>query len=1049
MQNSSSFLDSIGRILESPRTGKLLNFVVIPILVLLILLLPPFSLLGRAQTLGYVPITADSGRVADPDGTSVIFPADGLTGKSYAKLDSVPREVFASGETSDDLRSAAENLPAELRMLSPVYQLHVRGDIPRHAIVTIPIPNDSLPYETIDLYNWNGKSWEWMPHTLLPEEDSIECDVNFAPNEFAVFQTVARPPIVGVTVPPGKSLPPQAADAATTIMPTALILRGDGGVDGVENLLSAESIDGQALMVVRNYKPGETPRTDLLANLLIDKEGMQVIQIDTLIEIATSKLYDGIVLDYRGADPPLRDDFSDFVRLLAERLHADGKRLFIYVDLPSQLSDDVWESFGYDWTALGVVADGIIVPEFENPFAYAPGGQAESLLNWAVGNVDRNKLLMQVSAQSKEQAGDYFIDRGFEDAMSPILGEVKVTSNVVEPGNPVVAQLGSDIVASPMQFDQATGISWYRYRGQSGEERIVFIENASSLAHKLTLFGKFNLGGVVTDALETGDYDPQLWDTLASYAAGEMPGQKVSKLSVDWKAFDSKGNVVAQVDTELGQPVQLDLPTAPDIYRIEAEIKADGAVISTQGDAQVAVATFTPTPTPTPVATPTPVPTPTPEAPAYAVAIATGDTNLRQGPGTNYARVGLLKKGEQLKIIGKNKDGSWWQLEGKDGKPVWIIASRVTTQGPTKQVAVAKNIPKPSKARPASYGGGGPRPAGASQFGYGVQVDPGNDPNFNIRYIKALGFNWVKVQMPWKYVEPSQGNLQWGQWDNLVNAYSGAGIKVLLSIPKAPDWARPLDDDKSVEGPPANPQTYANFVAAVAKRYAGKVQAIEVWNEQNLYYEAGGQGRVNVDSYMALLRAAYRAIKSVNPSMIVVSGALTPTGAPPPWAIDDRQYLRMMYDRGLKSVCDAVGAHPSGFANPPDAHWPEGDLPNKGYDDHPSFFFRNTMEDYHNIMVRYGDGNKTIWPTEFGWPVWRYQGDERFAFAQENSLEEQAQYTVRAYQMAKAWGFVGPMFLWNLDYAVTAPNTELANFGIIESNGQPTPAYYALQKMPK
>ncbi len=32
--------------------------------------------------------------------------------------------------------------------------------------------------------------------------------------------------------------------------------------------------------------------------------------------------------------------------------------------------------------------------------------------------------------------------------------------------------------------------------------------------------------------------------------------------------------------------------------------------------------------------------------------------------------------------------------------------------------------------------------------------------------------------------------------------------------------------------------------------------------------------------------------------------------------------------------------------------------------------------------------------------------------------------------MAKSWGWVGPMFLWNLDYNVTQPSTELAAFGI-------------------
>ena len=46
--------------------------------------------------------------------------------------------------------------------------------------------------------------------------------------------------------------------------------------------------------------------------------------------------------------------------------------------------------------------------------------------------------------------------------------------------------------------------------------------------------------------------------------------------------------------------------------------------------------------------------------------------------------------------------------------------------------------------------------------------------------------------------------------------------------------------------------------------------------------------------------------------------------------------------------------------------------------------------------------------------------------------------------MAKSWGWVGPMFLWNLDYNVTQPSTELAAFGIMGRAAQG-----ALAGMPK
>jgi hypothetical protein len=303
--------------------------------------------------------------------------------------------------------------------------------------------------------------------------------------------------------------------------------------------------------------------------------------------------------------------------------------------------------------------------------------------------------------------------------------------------------------------------------------------------------------------------------------------------------------------------------------------------------------------------------------------------------------------------------------------------------------------------------------------------------------------------MAWKDVESAPKDYSWALWDQVIDAYHNNGIKILLSIPKAPDWARPFDDDKSVEGPPEDPDLYAEFVAIVADRYRGRVQAIEVWNEQNLWYEAGGVGRINAATYVDLLQRSYRSIKAANPDMIVVSGALTPAGNVGEFAVDDIQYLQQMYDSGAKGYFDALGAHPSGYNCPASADWRtvqdqtainfRGPFENR----HHSWCFRGTMEGYREVMVANGDGNKVIVPTEFGWAV---SGNPQpgYEYARDNTPEEQAKWIVEAYQLAKNWGWVGPMFLWNLDYGVTAPGTELAAFGVINM-----PAFDALREMSK
>ena len=95
------------------------------------------------------------------------------------------------------------------------------------------------------------------------------------------------------------------------------------------------------------------------------------------------------------------------------------------------------------------------------------------------------------------------------------------------------------------------------------------------------------------------------------------------------------------------------------------------------------------------------------EASAYhqetpgASATATQTVNLRGGPGTGYSRLGQLRAGQALPILGKNQDGSWWQVQMSNGSKAWIAGWLVKTSGAVDQVAVAQDIPK----APASSSG--------------------------------------------------------------------------------------------------------------------------------------------------------------------------------------------------------------------------------------------------------------------------------------------------------------------------------------------------------
>ncbi len=469
-----------------------------------------------------------------------------------------------------------------------------------------------------------------------------------------------------------------------------------------------------------------------------------------------------------------------------------------------------------------------------------------------------------------------------------------------------------------------------------------------------------------------------------------------------------------------------------------------------------------------PVATPAPTPTPTP-TPLTPVAITKPKRmNVRRGPGTNYDVVTSVPAGTVADIIAVGPKNEWWQVQLDDlDEPAWLFKGLTDAGGPLErvpQLGEDEVPPTPTPAPvPVAQGAvqtfSAPAPAGGGGFGYGIQAHMVHTGQIGptLDRVRDLGFNWVKQQVEWRVFEPNPGQIDFNELHAIVNEAGARGINVLFSVVNSPPWARESGFDPNVGGPPADPNTYAAFVGRMAGEFCGSaLKAIEVWNEQNLHYEWGNKP-LNPADYMNLLRPAYGAIKGACPSMLVISGAPTPAGSNPPWAVDDFQYLEGMFQNGLANYADGIGAHPSGYNVPPSVGWQDacgviqqtGNSFNGACDSpHHSWSFRSTLEGYRNIAVKYGAANKRIWPTEFGWAAGG-AFDPRYAYANDNDFGEQAAWTVEAYQMMRNWGWVGPAFLWNLNFRVVANGSEKAQWGIVNPDWSPLPAYNALKAMPK
>jgi spore germination protein YaaH/uncharacterized protein YraI len=1036
------------RWVDGKRSKYVVGFVVIPLMIIAILLLPPISVATRIADLGTSPISEAGGAIADPDGTQVVFMPGTMAEPFRATISSTPRVSFLEGSAGKELLEAAKSIPSTLVAKSPFYALELHGEAPSQSTWTMPIPNDSEPYETLDVYTWEAQSqtWQWLPHNIVAEDDLIESTSNAVPLSAMVMQTNPNPALVAADVAQAKELPAESQGALAQVQPTGLYLGGSGAIDGAVDATFDQAAGAYAVMpVIRNYE-GPIVRSDLLANMLVDN-AQRGAHVDNLVNLAVGNNYKGIDIDYRGLDKNLRGEFNQFIKELAEKLHAQGKELSVRVEPAVQVAEDRWETGPYDWQTLGLLADTMKIPAPQDPNAYTPDGQLDALARYAVGQINRNKLQFILGGQSMEQAGNYLLAKRYTDALQPLLGRVASDQTVVEPGKPLNLALVSSKPTSGLVYDPNIGTYVYRYQDDQGAARTVWLENAASLSHKLDLLKKYNLQGFTLENLPADGLDTDLWSLMKNYQQGRVQPIE-NNFVVEWTVKGSDGQTASETRPLADSKVAFAAPNVAGALQVEALIKDRGQIIGRQSGDPIAVATYTPVPTPTPMATPTP---------EFVEVTAKSNANVRSGPDTAYGKVGTLKAGATYRVSGQSETPGWWQISF-DGKDAWVSADLVDVNGPTETVAVVQVAPPPTAVPVAAKPAAAPAaaaPAAAvrkfaaapGQFGYGLQIPNYNEAGFSSQ-VAGMGFNWVKYQIPWKDVEGSPGNLDWGGVDGKVSASNGAGLKVLLSVPKAPPWARPGNADLSVEGPPADPGTYARFLGQMAGRYCGKVDAIEVWNEQNLSYEWGNQA-LNAAEYVRLLSAAYGAIKAACPQTSVISGALTPTGAPPPAAVDDFTYLEQMYQAGLKNVSDGIGAHPSGFNVSPDVGGGQAAcdfIRGQGSQfmgpcnsPHHSWSFRATMEGYRNIMAKYGDSGKRIWPTEFGWAS-GWMGKPGYEYANDNSAQEEAEWTVRAYQMMKAWGWVGPAFLWNLGY--TDPDGGQWNI-----NGRPAQA--ALSNMPK
>lgn len=291
----------------------------------------------------------------------------------------------------------------------------------------------------------------------------------------------------------------------------------------------------------------------------------------------------------------------------------------------------------------------------------------------------------------------------------------------------------------------------------------------------------------------------------------------------------------------------------------------------------------------------------------------------------------------------------------------------------------------------------------------------------SLEKMKALGISSVRLDASWYWGQPTgPGTFDWAPLDQAVASLQKVGLSGDLDIDQCPPWAALPSAKGSAWAQPASAAAFATWAGAVAARYGSKgVKYFEIWNEPNM--QGSWEPKPDPAAYTADLKAAYSAIKGVDPSAIVLSGGLAPA-ANTSTTYNPLSFLEDMYTDGAKGSFDGVADHPYSYPATPNEFesWSGWSL------------MSQTSPSLKSIMDENGDSEKKIWITEYGAPT---------VGADSVGETEQKTDLVQALAQVKDLSWVGSFYIYTwADMPTTASN----GFGLLASDNTQKPAYSAV-----
>ena len=480
----------------------------------------------------------------------------------------IPSAPGTSDVPQSELRSGMPKLPAGLEAASGMFELSAPADQQGASRITIPLLDRQTDARNLALYTYVDGGWQRLSDvTLASGGEAARGEVSALPGNVAVLKRSQVTLQIAGSIQAEDVVSEQAAGALTVLHPIVFIPAADGNVVGTRPAVPPSGY--QVVPTIVTIDP------EVVNNILRDP-ALSAAHAAAIAETVREGNYEGINIDYRDVDPNLREQYTAFVTSVSQALDAASRSLTVTLPMPTS-TDGVIETGAYDWSALGSVADTIEMGgELDQDLYFQ---RTEEALDYATQQVDRSKLLMSISSLSVERGSEGLRAMPLDEALA-LAAPVDVQSeDGVSTGERV------ELVATNLASSQgATGIVWddvprsvkFQYPGAGGS-RTVWLANEFSVAFRLELAQRYELGGVViNDVSQRNGND--IWGPIRQMSdTGDLVLAKPNSelLTPTWSA------TAGTIDPTAGATVAWLAPTEPGPQTITL-ILSDGVVRRSQ-----------------------------------------------------------------------------------------------------------------------------------------------------------------------------------------------------------------------------------------------------------------------------------------------------------------------------------------------------------------------------------------------------------------------------------------------------------------------------------